>query len=61
MKINFDTTKLKEQVEDNPLIAAGLGIAFLNGAAKLMKVNTERKSQKTWDREVKRRERLDKK
>lgn len=60
MKINFDTTKLKEQVEDNPLVAAGIGIALLNGVAKLMKVNTERKSQKTWDREVKRRERSSK-
>lgn len=60
MKINFDTTKLKEQVEDNPLIAAGLGVALLNGVAKLMKVNTERKSQKTWDREVRRRERSSK-
>lgn len=56
MKINFDTTKLKEQVEDNPLIAAGIGVALLNGAAKLLNANTNRKNSKTWSREVKRRE-----
>lgn len=56
MKINFDTTKLKEQVEDNPLIAAGIGVALLNGAAKLMNANTARKNSTTWKREVKRRE-----
>lgn len=56
MQINFDTAKLKEQVEDNPLIAAGIGVALLNGVAKLMQANTNRKNSKTWSREVKRRE-----
>lgn len=56
MKINFDTTKLKEQIEDNPLVAAGIGAALLSGAAKLMNANTARKNSKTWSREVKRRE-----
>lgn len=56
MKISFDTTKLKQQVEENPLLAAGIGAAVLTGAAKLMNANTARKNSKTWQREVKRRE-----
>lgn len=55
-KINFDTTKLKEQVEDNPLIAAGLLVGLLTGASKLLNANTARQNAKTWKREVKRRE-----
>jgi hypothetical protein len=55
MQINFDTAKLKEQVEQNPLVAAGIGAALLNGVAKLMKANTERKNSKTWAKEVNRR------
>jgi hypothetical protein len=55
-KPSFDTSKLKEQVEDNPLVAAGIGAALLTGAAKLMNANTARKNAKTWKREVKRRE-----
>ena len=56
MKISFDTTKLKQQVEENPLLAAGIGAAVLTGAAKLKNPNTARKNSKTWQREVKRRE-----
>lgn len=56
MKINFDTTKLKEQVEDQPLIAAGIAVALLNGASKLLNANTARRNAGTWKREVKRRE-----
>ena len=56
MQINIDTTKLKQQIADNPLVAAGLGAALLNGAAKLMNANTGRKNAKTWRREVTRRE-----
>ena len=57
MQINFDTTKLKEQVEQNPLLAAGIGAALLSGAAKLLNANTGRRNAKTWKREVARRER----
>jgi hypothetical protein len=57
MQINFDTTKLKRQIEENPLVAAGIGAALLQAAAKLMNANTQRKNSKTWDREVRRRER----
>lgn len=56
----FDTTNLKHQVEDNPLVAAGIGAALLNGAAKLMNANTGRKNAKTWRREVTRREKKQK-
>lgn len=58
MQINFDTTQLKKQIEDNPLVAAGIGAALLTGAAKLMNANTQRKNSKTWSREVRRRENM---
>lgn len=58
MQINFDTTKLKAQVEDNPLVAAGVFAAVLNGAAKLMQANTQRKYSKTWAKEVNRRTKI---
>lgn len=55
MQINFDTTQLKRQIEENPLVAAGVGAALLNGVAKLMQANTQRKYSKTWAKEVNRR------
>lgn len=55
-KPNFDTTNLKRQVEEQPLIAVGIGAALLSGAAKLLNASTARKNSKTWRREVKRRE-----
>lgn len=55
-RITFDTTKLKQQVEDNPLFAAGVAAGLLGGAAKLLDANTKRQNAKTWRREVKRRE-----
>lgn len=56
MQFTFDTTKLKQQVQDQPLVAAGIGAALLSGAAKLMNANTGRRNAKTWRREVVRRE-----
>lgn len=56
MKIQFDTTRLKEQVEDNPLLAAGVAAGLLTGVSKLLNANTARQNAKTWKREVKRRE-----
>lgn len=56
-KFTFDTTKLKQQIEENPLVAAGIAIGLLNGVAKVMDANTNRKSASTWNREVARRER----
>lgn len=57
MKIEIDTTKFKQQIADNPLVAAGVGAALLNGAAKLMNANTKRQSAKVWKKEVARRDR----
>lgn len=56
-KRKFNTDPLVRQIEEQPLIAAGIGIALLNGVAKLMQANTDRKRSKTWKREVVRRER----
>lgn len=55
MKFTFDTTKLKEQIEDQPLVAAGIGAALLTGVSKLMNANTARRNSKTWRKEVDRR------
>lgn len=55
MRITFDTTRLKKQIEDNPLVAAGIGAALLTGAARLMNANTARKNSNTWKKEVNRR------
>lgn len=55
-KFEFDTTKLKQQIEENPLLAAGVGAALLTAASKLMNANTARQNSKTWKREVNRRE-----
>lgn len=74
MKIEFDTTnlkataqRLKQQVAENPLAAAAIGAATLNGVSALMNATTKRKNAKTerinakaWDREVSRREKSSK-
>jgi hypothetical protein len=57
MKIEIDTTKLKQQIADNPLLAAGVGAALLNGTAKLMDANSKRKNANSWKKEVARRDR----
>lgn len=57
MKIEIDTSKLKQQIADNPLLAAGVGAALLNGTAKLLDANTKRVNAKTWRKEVNRRDR----
>lgn len=51
------SSKLMDQVEENPVAALVIGGVALQGGAKLMKANTERKNAKTWRREVARRER----
>lgn len=55
MKFTFDTTKLKQQVEDNPLFAAGVAAGLLTGVSKLLDANTKRQNAKTWRKEVNRR------
>lgn len=55
-KISFDTTRLKAQVEEQPLIAATILVGLLTGVSKVLNANTARQNAKTWKREVKRRE-----
>jgi hypothetical protein len=55
-KPSFDTTVLKQQVQDQPLLAAGIAVMALSGLTKLLNANTARQNSKTWRREVKRRE-----
>jgi hypothetical protein len=55
VKFTFDTTRLKKQVEENPLVAMGIGAAVLSGLAKLMNANSARKNSNTWRKEVNRR------
>ena len=47
MMFEFNTTTLKRQVEENPLIAVAAIGTLLGGAAKLMNANTSRKNSKT--------------
>lgn len=54
-KFSFDTTQLKSQVEQQPLLAAGILVALLGGCAKLLDANTKRSNAKTWKKEVNRR------
>lgn len=61
MKFEFDTTNLKKQIEEQPLIAAGIGAGLLSGAAKLINAGVGARNSKTWRREVKRREKNSKK
>jgi len=55
-KPSFDTTNLKKQVEDQPLLAAGIAVMGLSALTKLLNANTARRNSSTWRREVKRRE-----
>lgn len=57
-KITFDTTKLKEQVEDNPLLAAGVAAGLLTAVGKLLDANTKRQNARTWRKEVNRRSKM---
>ena len=54
-KFQFDTSKLKEQAEDQPLLAAAAAAALLTGVSKLLNANTARQNAKTWKKEVNRR------
>lgn len=55
MQFNFDTTNLKKQVEDQPLVAAGIAAALLSGVSKLLNANTARSNSKTYKKEINRR------
>lgn len=55
MKIEFDTTNLKRQIEEQPLIAAGIAATLLQGGAKLLNAVSASRNSKTWRKEVQRR------
>ncbi len=61
MKFEFDTTNLKKQIEEQPLVAAGIAAAVLSGASKFVNAYVNTRNSKTWRREVKRREKNSKK
>lgn len=46
---------LKRQAEDNPIVALGVGAAFMTAMSKLADANTARVSAKTHAKEVDRR------
>ncbi len=54
-------SKAKRLWDENPLVCVVVGIAAANAGAKLMNANSSRKNTKTWEKEVKRRERMDRK
>lgn len=53
--MQFDLTNLKRQIEENPLLAMGVGAAFLTAGSKFLNSVTARQNAKTWKREVDRR------
>jgi hypothetical protein len=53
--MKFDTTNLKRQAEEQPLIALGLATAALSAVTKVAKTAIEAKNARTWSKEVKRR------
>lgn len=55
MKFEFDTTHLRKQIEEQPLIAAGVGAAILQGGAKLLNAVANNRNSKAWKKEVNRR------
>ena len=50
---------LKKQVAENPMVALGVGAAFLTALSKFVNAGTESRNARAWDREVKRREKKD--
>lgn len=49
------TDNLKNQVEDNPMLAVGVGAAAVTALSRLLKASTEHRNSKTWKKEVNRR------
>lgn len=58
--LNDIKAKLSKLWDENPVLMIVLGIAGANAGAKLMHANSERKNARSWDREVRRREKSDK-
>lgn len=61
MKFQFDTTNLKKQVQEQPLVAAGIGAALLQGGAKALNAIANNRNSKAWKKEVNRRTKNSKK
>lgn len=57
--MKFDTTRLKRQVEEQPLLAAGIAAALLKGASEVIKVGVLAQNSRTNRKEVNRRIRKD--
>ena len=55
--MEFDTKNLKRQVEENPLMALGIGTAALSAVAQVAKTVIAAKNARTWRKEVNRRTR----
>lgn len=55
MQFNFNTSNLKRQAEEQPLVAAGVAAALLTGVAKTIDAMTKRRYARVWAKEVARR------
>lgn len=55
--MNFDVflRNLTRQVEDNPVVALGVGASLLAGLGRVLKVAIDARNSRTWSREVTRR------
>jgi hypothetical protein len=53
--MNHFLENLKKQASDNPMLAMGVGAAFLQAASKLLQANTARSNAKTYKKEIDRR------
>lgn len=54
-------TKAKRLWDENPVLTIALGIAAANAGAKVMQARSASRNSKAWNREVKRREKNDRK
>lgn len=55
VKIQPFLTKLKQQTEENPLLALTVVTGLTIALTRLMQANTERRNANTWAKEVERR------
>lgn len=46
---------LKRQAEDNPMLAVGVGAAFVQATTKLLSASAQHRNSKAWKKEVDRR------
>lgn len=49
------TDNLKLQIEDNPMLAVGVGAAAVTALSKLLNAGVGHRNSKTWKKEVNRR------